>query len=192
MSDLLIGLIGIAATIFLGLIGIAVGVFIGLKAFQTDIKAELSSIRDKVGVIQQTAQNVWDVIKRSPLAGATGTVERNLKNLGKVKITAEPHLNTTIYYLVSEKAVFDGERIDKLSKETNFEEREKELFGGKVPLISMSTPLPNRLQMIVPCIEPTVCTRYISLFLEWLDSVYFETLPKVEDFEEPIKLTDSN
>lgn len=190
MSDLLIGLIGIAATIFLGLIGIAVAVFFGLKAFRTDIKGELSTIRERVIVIQQTAQNVWDVIKRTPLVGAAGTVERNLKNLGKVKIAAEPHLDSTIYYFVAEKPVFDGERIDKLSKETKFEQKEKDLFGGKVP--QSSTPLPNRLKMIVPCTEPRVCTRYISLLLEWLDSVYFESLPKVDDFEEPIKVADSN
>lgn len=86
------GYIAIAIGIFLGFIGIAVARFFGLRAFRTDIKGELSTIKEKIIAIQETVGNVWDVIKRSPIFGATGTVERNLKTLGKIKITAEPHL----------------------------------------------------------------------------------------------------
>ena len=135
-------------------------------------------------------QNVWDVIRRSPISGATGTVERNLKNLGKVKITAEPHLDSTIYYLAMAKPIFDAQRMVVLSKGTALEEKGKELFGGKVP--TCSTPLPNRVILTVPCTEPSVCTEYISLFLEWLDSTYFKSMPKPEDFEEPITTGRSN
>lgn len=185
MSDLLIGLIGIAATVFLGLLGIAIATFFGLKAFRTDITNELSAIKEKVIVIQETAQNVWDVIRRSPLVGAAGTIERNFTNLGKVKITAEPHLENTIYYLLAEKPIFDDDRISKSSKDTQFEEQEKKLFAGKTAAVS--TPIPNRLRLTLPCTEPKVCADYVSLFLEWLNSTYYQSLPKAEDFEEPIR-----
>ncbi|TEU18062.1 MAG: hypothetical protein E3I25_01900 [Dehalococcoidia bacterium] len=85
MDSIFMGYIVIAIGIFLGFIGIAVAIFFGLRAFRTDIK-------EKIIAIQETVGNVWDVVKRSPIFGATGTVERNLKNLGKIKITAEPHL----------------------------------------------------------------------------------------------------
>ena len=77
--------------IFLGFIGVAVAVFFGLRAFRTDIKGELSTIKEKIIAIPETVGNVWDVVKRSPIFGTTGIVERNLRNLGKIKITAEPH-----------------------------------------------------------------------------------------------------
>ena len=92
MDFIFMGYIAIAIGIFLGFIGIAVAIFFGLRAFRTDIKGELSTSKEKIIAIQETVGNVWDVVKRSPIFGATGTVERNLKNLGKIKITAEPHL----------------------------------------------------------------------------------------------------
>jgi len=46
MSDLLIGLVGIAATIFLGLIGIAIAAYFGLRSFRIEVKGELSPIRE--------------------------------------------------------------------------------------------------------------------------------------------------
>ena len=92
MDFILMGYIAIAIGIFLGFIGIAVAILFALRAFRTDIKGELSTIKEKIIAIQGTAGSVWDVVKRSPIFGATGTVERNLKNLGRIRITAEPHL----------------------------------------------------------------------------------------------------
>jgi len=86
------GYIAIAIGIFLGFIGIAFAIFVALRALRTDIKGGLSTIKEKIIPIQETVGSVWDVVKRSPILGETGTVERNLTNLGNLKITAEPHL----------------------------------------------------------------------------------------------------
>lgn len=116
---------------------------------------------------------------------ATSTGERTLRNFGKIKITAEPHVNGTVYYLAADKPLFDGERISKLSKETGLQQKELELFGGKEP--GLKSVIPNRLIVELPCTESSVCTKYMNIFIEWLDSEYFKTLPKIEDFEEPIQ-----
>jgi len=86
------GYIVIATGISLGFIGIAVAIFFALRAFRTDIKGGLSTINEKIMPIQETTGSVWDVVKRDPILGATGTVERDLTNLGNIKITTEPHL----------------------------------------------------------------------------------------------------
>jgi|GEM_PF-2716070 hypothetical protein len=156
--------LGIAIGIFLGLVGIAVVIFFGLRAFRTDIKGDLSTIKEKIIVIEETAKNAWDVIRRSPALGATGTVERNLKNLGKIKIVAEPHSGTTTYFLEVGKPILDYALIDKLSKETGLEQEEKEIFAGNVPDVRI--PIPHRLIMELPSAEPSVCTKYMSLFLK--------------------------
>ncbi len=79
-------------SIFMGYIAIAVAIFFALRAFRIDIKGGLSTIKERIIPIQETAGSVWDVVKRSPILGATGTVERNLTNLGSIRITTEPHL----------------------------------------------------------------------------------------------------
>ena len=206
MDSNLIGYIAIAVAIFLGFIGIAVAIFFGLRAFRTGIMSELSVIKERISelsvireriselsvikeriiVIQETVQSVWDVAKRSPIFRATGTVERNLKNLGKIRITAEPHSDTTIYFIEVRRPVFDSALIDKLSKETGLAQREMEIFGGNVP--GYSSPLPHQLIVKLPSTEPSVCTKYMNLFLKWLDSTYLESAPKIEDFEEPIQV----
>ena len=178
--------LGIAIGIFLGLVGIAVAIFFGLRAFRTDIEGDLSTIKEKIIVIEGIAKNVWSVVKRSPTFGATGTVERDLKNLGKIRITAEPHSNATTYFLDVDRPIFDVDLITKLSKQTGLEQKEREIFSGSVPEIG--SPLPNRLELELPSTEPSVCTKYISLLLKWLDSTYLESVPKIEEFEEPIQV----
>ena len=79
--------------VLMGFIAISVATFFGLRAFRTDSKGELSTIKEKIIAIKETVGSVWDVVKRSPVFGATGTVERNLRNLGKIRITAELHLS---------------------------------------------------------------------------------------------------
>jgi hypothetical protein len=185
MNDTLIGLFSIAATILLGLIGIAIAIYYGLQAFRKEITDDLSGINEKTTVIQENVKNIWDIIKRSTLVGAAGTVTRVLKNVGTLKITAELHTDKTTYYLLSDKPIFDGKRITQLSKRTNLEATEKDMFG--VAPVFVGSPIPTRLVLELPCIEPNICTKYMSIFLQWLDKEYFESLPKIEDFEEPIK-----
>lgn len=175
--------------IFLGLVAIAVAIFFGLREFGVGIKNELAAIKEKVMIIQETAQNVWDVIRRSPTFGNSNTVERNLPNLGKMRISAEPHLDSTVYFIQTEKLVLDDAlidklSIDKLSKDTGLEEKEKQMFGKPQKLTNLR---PTLLRLELSCTKPHECTEYISIFLKWLDSTYFAAMPKVEDFEEPIK-----
>ncbi len=92
MGSISMGYIAIAIGIFLGFIGMAVAIFFALRAFGTDIKGGLSTINERIIPIQEIVRSVWDVVKRSPILGATGTVERNLTNLGSIRITTEPHL----------------------------------------------------------------------------------------------------
>jgi len=78
--------------VLMGFIVIAVATFFAVRAFRTDSKGELSTIKEKIIAIKETVGNVWDVVMGSPIFGVTGTVERNLRNLGKISITAEPYL----------------------------------------------------------------------------------------------------
>lgn len=185
MDSTLIGLMGIGIAIVIGLIGIAIGVFFGLQSFKGDITSELSAIRERITIIQEAVQNVWDVLKRSPAFGATGTVVREFSNLGKISITAEPHVHYTNYFINAQNPVFYTDDISALSRQTGLYETEKEMFGGQVPLLRSA--LPDRLVIQVPSTDPKLCTEYINILLKWLDSTYIQAHPKIEDFEEPIQ-----
>ena len=77
-----------------------------------------------------------------------------------------------------------GGMISVLSKETGLEEEEIRMLK-KVP--SYTAVSKNELIMHVPCLEPKLCTEYITIFLKWLDSTYFERFQsKLADFEESI------
>lgn len=182
--------IGIA----ISLVAIAITIFFGLRSLKgeikntlADAKRDLSTISERVVIIQETVKNVWDVAKRSPSLIGGGTVVRTLKNLGSVSITAEPHGDGTIYALSMHEPVFDGKRIVKLAKSTGFDISEKELFGGDVS-VEINTPIPTRLLIKLPSTEATLCTKYMSFFLKWLDSEYARSLPRIADFEESIEV----
>ena len=168
-----------------GLLAIAVAIFFGLWGIRKNISDKLSDIRDRLIVMGTTLENAWDLIKIH-FAGRAGTVERNLKNLGKTSITARPAVNVTSYFIEVEKPVLQGGLISKLGKETKLENKEKELFGGRIPTIY--APLANHLRVEVPSADPRICTEYISLLLSWLDSTYFEALQNIKDYEEPIQV----
>lgn len=175
MDSQLLGLISIAIGLFLGL-------FFGLSGFRKGILGELSVIKEKVISIENTTGKVWDlVLARSE---QLKTVERNFKNLGKVTISADPVENETIYRIRVEKPIIMRGMISVLSKETGLEEREIRMFK-KVPTCTVLSK--NEFVMHVPCLEPKLCTEYITIFLGWLDSKYFERYQsKLAEFEEPI------
>ena len=171
--------------ILLGLIAIAVAIFFGLWGFRRDVGNKLSEIRDKVTDMGLTLDNAWDLLKVH-FIGQTGTVERNLRNLGKTKITAKPGLNETVYVIDVEKPVLEQGLIGKLSKTTGLEDIENKFFGDKIP--TGITPMPTRAIITLPCTAPQKCTEYMSIFLKWLDSTYYESLPEIKDYEEPIQI----
>jgi len=171
--------------ILLGLIAIAVAVYFGLWGFRKDISDKLSDIRDKLIAMGLTLDNAWALL-RMRLLEQTGTVERDLRNLGKTKITAKPGEKTTEYIIDIEKAVLDQGLISKLSITTGLEDIEKKFFGNEIP--TGITPVPTRAIVTLPCTEPQKCTEYMSIFLKWLDSAYYDSLPKIKDYEEPIQV----
>jgi len=171
--------------VFSGLLAVAVAIYFGLQGFRKDVSDKLSDIRDRVIAMAMVVDRAWDLLKIH-FGVATGTVERNLANLGKVKITARPSADMTTYFIYVEKPVLQDGLIEKLSKEGDLEEKEKQLFGGRVP--TYLTNLPNRLTVEVPCTDPKICTEYISVLLKWLDTTYYEGLSRIKEFEEPIQV----
>ncbi len=93
---LFIGLISIALALFFGL-------FFGLRGFSKGISDQLAAIKEKVIEMHKTIEMAWDLL--SARLAKTGTVERNLEKLGKVKITAEPAEDETSYLIEIEKAI---------------------------------------------------------------------------------------
>lgn len=180
-------LAGIDIGIFLGLIGIAIAIFFGLRGFGKGLTNELSTIKEKVIIIQETVGNLWDVAKHAKAFGGTGTVERELNNIGKVAITAEPELNKTTYHILTKKAVFHIEDMLRVGNQTEIATLEEDIFGEALKVI-VSSPIPTRLKIVIPSRDSKKCTEYISRFLKWLDSTYWGTLPKVADFEEGIEV----
>lgn len=170
--------------LFFGLLAIALGVFFGLRQLQKDVRGELTSIKERVIIIQERVSNVWDVVRRSPLFRSTGTVERHLRNLGKVKITAEPQAESTNYFIeVEQSIVLDAQRIIALSEPTGLNKKEREMFGETTTIENL---LPHQIKLVVPSIDPKLCTDYIRYVLEWLDAEYDKSFPRIKDFEEPI------
>ncbi len=168
--------------LLIGLISIALALFFGLWGFRKGIASELSAIKEAVIAIRGTVEKTWDLVVVR-FGESSGTVERELENLGTVKITAEPGEKETSYLIEVQKPILAAGMVDKLSKETGLAKKEVEMFGKEPKVLVLSH---TRLRMLVPSSEPKLCTEYITLFLKWLDSTYFESLGGIQEFEEPI------
>ena len=168
--------------ILLGLLAIAVAIYFGLWGFRKDITDKLSTINDKLITIGVIADKAWDLISRR---FALATVERNLSNLGKTRISAEPSPTVTSYIVEIERPILQQELLLKICNEENFLEKEREIFSKEVS-IKATVYSPTRMRIILPCTESKTCTEYMTFVLKWVDSVYFAALPAIKDFEEPI------
>lgn len=177
-SQLLIGLVAIA----LAIVGIALGIFFGLAGFRKSIISELSTIKETVIAIQATAEKTWDLIlARFPTS--SGTVVRELENLGKVRVTAEPGKDETVYLIEVEKPILNEGLLQKGSNKPEFINKEKELLGKVGRGVFLS---PTRTRYHLPCTNPKACTEFITFLLKWLNSTYVESLKDIKEFEEPI------
>ena len=172
---LLIGLISIAIALFFGL-------FFGLAGLRSSIVTELSTIKETVIAIRGTAEKTWDLVV-TRFGVSSGTVVRELENLGKVKITAEPGVKETVYLVEIEKPILKEGLLIRGGKQSELVVREKGLFEreGAVNVFS-----PRRMTYRIPSIDPKTCTEFITFFLKWLNSTYVESLKEIEKFEEPI------
>lgn len=175
MDPQLLGLISIAIGLFLGL-------FFGLGGLRKGISGDLSTIKEKVMSIENTTGKLWDLT--SARSYQLQTVVRDFNNLGKVSVSADPRETETLYRIRVEKPIILGGMITKLSKETGLAKVEIDMFK-KEPTHTVVSK--NELLMHVPCIEPKLCTEYITIFLKWLDSTYFGRYQsKLAEFEESI------
>jgi hypothetical protein len=170
--------------LLIGLVAIAVAIFFGLWGFRKSIGDQLSTIKDAVVAIKTTVDKTWDlVVVRFGVSG--GTVVRELENLGRVRITAEPAENETSYLLEIEKPILREGLFFKKAKESDFIEREKELLSAEAKASVLS---PNRMRYYLPTTDPKVSTEFVSFLLKWLNSTYIESLKEINKFEEPILL----
>jgi len=168
--------------LLIGLVAIALAVFFGLREFRKSITSELSTIKDTVIAIRETAEKTWDlVVSRFAVSG--GTVVRELENLGKVRITAEPAEGETSYFIEIEKPILNQGYIVKIGKETELARKEKELFRKEGTVLVLSR---QRMRYRTPSTDPKTCTEFITFLLKWLNSTYVESLEGIKEFEEPI------
>lgn len=190
--------VGIIIAIFVGFIAIALSIFFGLKTFtgnlgrqisdtKDSLVKELSGIRDRVIKIEGTADNIWDVVKEK-LFGLSGTIEFELRNFGKTKVTAEPGADETRYIVKFERVpvIINEHLLGRMSNITGLTETEIEMFNSMTRATVIGS---NMIKVTIPSTDPEACVKYMSLFLKWLDTEYVTKLKaSVEEFEKGIKV----
>jgi len=195
-----INVTGICITIIVGVIAIALSIYFGLRGFSNSISKKvdetsdgivlaLSGIRDNIVKISTRVDDVWQLVSQLALLltkGQTvGTIEVELKNFGKTKISAQIAEKETIYIVQSEKGKLSSDAIVRISKYTTLGKTELEMFGRE----TMVDNIGNWLRVHVPKVDPKLCTQYMSLFLKWLDTEYVTALQSETDrFEKDIKV----
>ncbi|MBA7711710.1 hypothetical protein ES703_120676 [subsurface metagenome] len=195
--------IGLCVTIGIGIIflmvGIGISIFLGLRGFtnrvndkvtdaKDDIVEELSDIKGTLTKIDTTANNLIQIATGA--AAGAGTVIRQLKNFGETRITAIPGSTNTTYTISVEKGIIDTDIMGRASQLTGLTEREVKMFGGQTV---KSFPLGRRrFRLTVPSTDPKVCTEYMSLVLNWLDTEYQNELHGISAFEDNIKIDRSD
>jgi len=173
-----------ALGVCLTVLAIGLAIFLTIRSSFSKIVTRLSKIQTHTEHIERIHEIAVRLDERSkfftPQQFSKETVEGTLKNLGKVKITAEPQEDKTKYYIEVEKPVLDQGLMIKKSKESGFEEKEIELFGIEPKVVGIDS---RRIAIFVPCTDPKLCADYISLLLKWLDSTYWAALHEVDEYE---------
>ncbi|HEX74757.1 MAG TPA: hypothetical protein G4N93_06400 [Dehalococcoidia bacterium] len=142
----------------------------------------MSAIKEAVVAIRTTVEKTWDITVLR-FGESSGTVERELENLGKIKITAEPGAKETVYLIEIEKPILRGEYIAKISKESELLQEEKKLLGRESQVVVLS---PTRMRWHLASTDPKTCTEFANLLLKWLNSTYVNSLSKIKEYEESI------
>ena len=168
--------------LLIGLVAIALAIFFGLWGFRRSITGDLSTIKEAVIAIKTTVEKTWDLVVVR-FGESHSTVERELENLGKVTITAEPALNKTVYLIEIEKPILRERFFGKKIGEADFVKQETKILGkeGEATILS-----PHRMKYFVPSTDPKACTEFVTFLLKWLNSTYVESLKEIKEFEEPI------
>lgn len=178
-------------SLLIGLVVIALAIYFGLRGSKTSSDGKLGkSLEEKLGKIEKHAEaikRIEDIALRlderlyALSVFPKSAVEGVLKNVGKVKVTAEPGEKGTKYYVEVEKPVLKESFIAKRSVETWVAEKEKTLFGTEAPAVTVIDP--RRAVFDLPSTDPKICSEYMTLFFRWLDSEYWISLRGLEGYE---------
>lgn len=191
-----VNIIGICVTVLLSVIALAVGIFLGLRGFtnriadkvdetKSSIVLELSGIKENIVRVGTRVDDVWQLASAFMTGKAVGTVEVELKNFGKTKVSAQLAEKETVYIVQPQKGKLVASEISKFSKESEFSRREREMFGSE----PHSMNLGNALRITIPSVDHKICTTYMNSLLKWLDTEYVSMLKSgVAKFEEDIKV----
>ncbi|PUA32962.1 MAG: hypothetical protein B9J98_03500 [Candidatus Terraquivivens tikiterensis] len=174
---LLIGLLSIAIAIYFGLRGIP-STLHKHEAYLREIEEHTRPIKKIEETVTRLDERINTVLRFLPLGG---TVEVILKNVGKIKLFADPYKEYTDYYIEVEKPILRAGFIEKKTLETNLGKKERELFAER--LVAFKYINSRRIVLRVPSTDPKICSEYITFFLKWLDSEYWESLKELEEYE---------
>lgn len=131
--------------LLIGLIGIAIALFFGLRGARTELGGKFEDMGRKLSKIEEHTRHISDIKSTvSCIKGAvegwkslmqlgigTGTVSLELRNLGKVEVTAEPGSDWVTYRIRLLKPVLKESFLIKKIKETEFVEEEKSYSAEK-------------------------------------------------------------
>ena len=206
MTDLTADGITIALSIIVGLVMIAIALYSGqsrlagsltvtldkitdalerIEAKLGDLGRDLSDIGNNVNTIQGRTEDIWNkvrMIRTEVQAG--GSVYLNLENLGRTRVAANPGDATTDYFIETEQPELSVEMIQKIRAEGDLKQTEVALLGAEVTLDLIDR---SRMILKLPSADPNACTQFLSTFMIWLDSTYFERRMEIkQEFEQPI------
>lgn len=160
--------------ILIGLLGIAITIYLAMRGFRNEISDRLHEIDRNTEPIVEINKTILrlDEFVRSTLHPG-GTVEGKYKNLGKVQVTASPGPKETRYDITIENPILDQAFILKKSQETELINKEKELFGEESTVNTIS---PVLVIWRLPSTDPKICTEFVRFLLNWLDTTYVESV----------------
>ena len=191
-----VNIIGICVTVLLSVIALALGIYLGLRGFsnriadkvdetKSSIVLELSGIKESMVKVITRVDDVWQLASAFMAGKSVGTVELELKNFGKTKVSAEVAEKETRYIIRPEKGKFIAKTIIKMSKITPLARTELETFGDETTMVNAG----DILVITIPSVDAELCTKYMSYFLKWLDTEYAGGYKaQVDKFEKGIKI----
>lgn len=185
---------GATIALLLGLGGIALAVFLGFRGFTKGMIGPLTRIEEKVNPLasiptdvtaaRQRLDDLWDILSNSLslLQGHThNTVEATLPNLGLTRVSAIPGPGSTEYRIETDRPVLNTSLIVKISEESGLSEKEVEMFGETTHVSNLGR---DTLILKIPSTDAKACGEYVKIFIQWLDSTYFEARTRlIDEFE---------
>lgn len=194
--SLIIGLVGIVLTIFSIIFSIYMAVWssYGLRNILIELVESVGEVEEKTSKIDQAVDrhvdNLMDLLRsfiEQQLEEGGGTFEYKLENLGKIKISIDHFSENEVKFRIrSEERIFKPELLTRKANESkDFLRKEKELFGEKD--VRMGGVLPPLLRLTIPSGEREKASEFLTFFLNWIDTEYYESLQELEEWEKELK-----